>query len=220
MGVIYVHDRTQSQGTPLPKCSHNLVDRLFVQFVPLDAGPYGQPDGTPKTDRFTDDLGKIGTEGIAQIFGKRIELRVNEANVSSGWKSARIVAQDIEHDAVDVPLERAGNSTPPPPSPITGNGTCDEWRAAVFAIFAKHGFTTVGPDNEGQGANQAPHLRATIAEIKALHPSPFVQWQYESTGNPPELRPRLFLPHNGSDQFERYADLGDWNGPLKWDHCH
>lgn len=228
MGVIYVHDKAQPQGTQLPTCSHGLTDRLFVQFVPLDPGPYGQPDGTPKTDRFTDSLGKIGTEGIAQIFGKRHELRVNEANVSSGWKTARVTVQDIEHDAVDVPIERVGSGPIPPQPPglttvscphngsVKGAGTPDEWKVIAHRIVDT--MLPPGAIMEPDTGPQ-PNLDKFDAELRKVHPNCHLQF---SSGG--KKKPRIFFPSSLLDgkgppespcgQYSRVTDIGGFGQPF------
>ena len=143
------------------------------------------------------------------------------------WANIQKLGYDVPGNGVaafqqDVNIQLLVSGQQPGPGPIQGYGTCQQWKDAVFDIWAKHDFQTVGPDNEGMGPNQAPFLRATIDEIQALYSGPnrsYVQWQHESVGTPPELRPRLFLPHGGSDKFKRYADIGDWMTPIKWEHC-
>lgn len=214
--MSFIQVRDQFGAAPVPPC-----DRLNVQLIPDD-----WPHGTgPQDDRFTDDGGNTSFPGAQQLWpASGYTLTVNKVNVNTkyGSTSKHVTAAELEAAPITLVVQKTGGPPTPTPGPITGYGTCAEWKAAVFAIFSKHGFSTVGPDNEGQGSNQAPNLRATINEIKALYSgtnAAYVQWQYESVGNPPELRPRLFLPHPGSDQFERYGDIGDWNMPLKWEHC-
>jgi len=201
---IRVRDQT---GSPPPKCGHGIRERLWVALIPDGS------DGTPKGDRFTDDNGQCGVEGFEQVYGsKGCTLAVNEANVNPNYNSVRVHVADVEAAVIDIVVTRLTLLA----DAIQGYGSCAQWKDAVFNIFAKHGYSSCGP--EYAGGVQAPYLRATQAEIQALHSSPFVRWQY-TTGATPDLRPRLFLPHGGSDPFARYADLGDWLGPLKWDHC-
>lgn len=184
------------------------------------------PDGSNQSEyRHTDEAGNCAWTWYPHDAPGGYTIEVNNGVQNDKPQYAResrhVTQAELEGQQQVFTLKSSGTG-PTPPGPITGYGSCGEWKNAVFSIFANHGFASVGPDNEGQGSHQAPNLRATIAEIQSLYTGPhakYVQWQYESVGNPPELRPRLFLPHAGSDEFERYADLGDWMTPLKWEHC-
>src|SRR5262245_20990795 len=212
MSFISVRDQ---HGNPPPTNG-----RVDVQLIPDDwSGGTG-----PQDDRFTDDGGNTSFPGATQLWpATGYTLTANRVNVNPNYGSAErhVTAAEVEAAPITLDIVKKNNGGGGG-GPINGYGSCEEAKAAVFDIFHKHGYNSPGPDNEGQGTNQAPYLRATIAEIQALYTGPnasYVQWQYESGGNPPELRPRLFLPHSGSDKFQRYADIGDWDGPLKWEHC-
>lgn len=191
----------------------------------LDVALTPQGFTSPQDRRFTDDAGNVAFTGCGLVWPDAkgtFRLDVNTANVNPNYGSASLAVSDIEAQVYTIVVQKKGDAVGEPGGGVWGNGgygTCDEWKSRVFAIFKAHGYSTVGPDNEGQGAKQAPYLRATQSEIQALHPSPFVQWQRESVGSPPELRPRLFLPNPSGNGYARYADLGDWDGPLKWEHC-
>ncbi len=196
MGVIYVHDQNNPAGTQLPSCSHGLHELLFVQFVPLE-GPFA--NGTPMTDRFTDYLGKIGTEGIAATFQTgKFQLRVNEANVLTNWKTARKVTNDIETDAVDIQVERVGIVPDPPPTECPVG-------------FDKASFTAWFNKNKvGFGPSEAT--------MRAMHPALQkcgFEWQNDCRPSS-EWRPRIHQPPflNGPCSGSTHdVDCGDFGGP-------
>lgn len=197
--------------------------------VRLTAIGIKNPDGSNQSEyRHTDEGGNCAWTWYPHDAPQGYLIDVNDGvqNPKPQYvsESRHVTQTELEGEQQIFTLESTSVIPQPPVDGITGFGTCSEWKNKVFAIFSKHGFAGPGPENEGQGANQAPNLRATIAEIQALYTGlnkSYLQWQYESTvvNGFAELRPRLFLPHNGTDEFARYADIGDWNGPMKWDHC-
>lgn len=213
MGLILVHDRTKPQGSELPVCAHGNRERVFVQFVPLDVAAYGSPDGTPKTDRFTDNDGKIGTEGIPQVFGKRHELRVNEANVNPNFSSARVTVADLETAAVDVPLDYHGATGGGSDAHFTAPyGTDEEWRRYICVTLPqKLGLTTI--------------TRAALTQMRLLMltaiPGAPAFWQNDVDGRT-DYRPRVFLPTGNqyADQHGtggRCRDIGNFPGDVPGD---
>ena len=228
MGLVTVTDQ---HGNPPPQndgCGQ--PERLFVQFVPLE-GPFA--NGTPMTDRFTDNLGKIGTEGIPQTFQtQKYELRCNEANVNPNYATARVRTNDLEHENVQIVVNRTGTQPGPTPPPglsvvsciydtnVKGKGAPNELKVLVHAIVAKLPAGAIMEPDFAQGGNgKQPNMKFVDDELKKI----LCKFQNSERGEG-YLKPRIMAwsdlqdghgpPESQCGEYSRPIDIGSFGLPF------
>ena len=107
--MAQIRVRDQFGNFPPPPC-----ERLFIQLIP-DGG-----DGTPKTDRFTDDVGHTDFAGAWTIWpADGYTLHVNHANVNPHYGTAEVhVTRDqLINQDIDIVVQKGGGGG--------GGGTVD-----------------------------------------------------------------------------------------------
>jgi len=100
--MAQIRVRDQFGNFPPPPC-----DRLFIQLIP-DGG-----DGTPKTDRFTDDVGQTDFAGAWTVWpADGYTLHVNYANVNKHYGTAEVhvTREQLINEDIDIVVQKGGSS--------------------------------------------------------------------------------------------------------------